>query len=45
MKNDLKCTHCGSIIPEMKDSNPTFFGKGFGDKLVDVICLSCWERA
>ena len=44
MENELKCSHCGSIIPVMKDMNPTFYGRGSGDKLVEIICIPCWEK-
>ena len=38
------CTNCGKDIPQMIDSNPTFYGKGSGDKLVEIICIECYTK-
>ena len=45
MKNEtLVCSRCKKICREQTHDIPTWFGKYVGDKIVEIICIDCWER-
>lgn len=43
-KEEITCSRCGAKCKEMINSRPTWFGKYCRDKLIEVICIDCWEK-
>ncbi len=39
------CSHCNrNCQPKSNPAIPTWFGKYLGDKLIEVICRSCYDK-
>ena len=38
------CSRCGKECEEQTHGNPTWFGSYQNEKLVEVICIDCWEK-
>ena len=38
------CSRCKKICKKQEYADPTWFGKYLGDKLLEAICIDCWEK-
>jgi hypothetical protein len=38
------CSKCQQKCKDMIDSNPTWYGKMYNDKMVTAVCVDCWNQ-
>ena len=38
------CGRCKKTCKKQEYADPTWFGRYFGDKLLEVICIDCWGK-
>jgi hypothetical protein len=38
------CKKCNSQCKEQIHADPTWFGRWLGDKLMEAICIDCWNK-